>query len=203
MLNKILIFLLLVISCHAGMTSVDKNFLTTNDNLLNNSFDKATGGISLGDDYNVTEFNQAKQNIINEVSQKVEMSLLNNSFSMENYKKMINDAFAKNMANIKSNATKQKLSISQSNINSSFTCVCASSLSKAFKNINSHLLDDNLEPLDDSLDSLIDAIKESIEQIEENKKNLDGEVARLKLLLLKTDEYLFKLQQKTGMVKKL
>jgi len=203
MLNKIFISLLLSICCYAGMTNVDKDFLTTNNNLLNNSFNKATGGISLGDDYNATEFNQAKQNIVNEVSQKVEQSLMDNSFSMENYKKMINDAFAKNMENIKSNATKQKLSSSQSNTNNSFTCVCASSLSKAFRNINSHLLDDNLEPLDDSLDSLIDAIKESIEQIEKNKKNLDGEVARLKLLLLKTDEYLFKLQQKTSMVKEL
>jgi len=86
---------------------------------------------------------------------------------------------------------------SNSSGNYSFECACAGVLSSAFNKIENHLFTKNLDPLDNKLMDLQPIIKDSISQIKKNKTNLQKEVDRLKLLVLKSKEYIFKLKKET------
>jgi len=192
---RTLLFLIFTVCFAQGeINKVDLDFLKKNNDIMETSFNRS-GGYLFHADFNSTEYTQAKQAIFNDVNQRLETELANNSFSISKYQDIINDAFAKNMQDINSQSVKSKLSTSKRNISNSFYCVCNSALSSAFNSIQSHLFDKNLVPLGDNLNRLANEIETSIKQIETNRKNLLEEKERLKYLLLKADEYLHDLQK--------
>lgn len=102
---------------------------------------------------------------------------------------------------VKAPATKEKNFTKTQNISLSgsytFACACAGALSSAFNNIDTHLFSNNLNPLNNKLLDLKPIIEDSINQIKKNKTKLEKELARMKLMVLKTKKYIFKLHKET------
>ena len=174
------------------------NNIINKQNKINNQYDKVLKEINVTNKYTTQNYILDK-NILSELmqinfslTQKVE--IYSNSIISNNILLPVKPSF--NIPNTKEKNYSEHNN--KTNIGGhTFPCACAGALSGAFNAIENHLFTQNLDPLDNKLMDLQPIIEDSISQIKKNKINLQKEIDRLKLLVLKTKEYIFKLKKET------
>ena len=165
---------------------------------INREYDKVLQENNITNKYMIND-----QKLDREIlSELIQMNfILNQKLDIYSESITLNSLLLPSTQNITVPNTKEKSYNSHTNSNSSgnysFGCVCAGVLSSAFTRIDTHLFSENLNPLSNKLDDLKPVIQDSISQIKKNKTNLQKEIDRLKLLVLKTREYIFELKKET------
>lgn len=137
-----------------------------------------------------------KQQLIDGMNNIKDIGALKNYFASQKFDYQVcGDSGCFNQKFVPENLTKKASALqnAQTNTLNSFACACSSPLTNAFKDIQKHIIDDNLNPLYANLTSLDETIKSNIKTAEAQTPLIEKSNQFYTVKILEAQEHLHKL----------